>query len=144
MLRCFTQVLFKMLGKLKSRMKPKNIGDFLHRPGRVCEKFLSFLQSDLAVILLWAQADAFREGLAQVRVADAEFRRDRRQAEALLAAQSDQRMRALDQLIDAPVKARSALEKPDHRQEMNSHRREEVLICQRTARSKRVATFEAP
>jgi hypothetical protein len=144
MLRRLPHVLFKMLGKLKSRMKPKNIGDFLHRTGRVCQKFLSFLQPDLAVILLWAQADAFRKSLAQVRVADAEFRSDRRQTETLLTAKSDQGMRTLDQLIDATIEARSALQKSDHRQQMNSHRRKEVLVCQRTARGKRVATLEAP
>jgi hypothetical protein len=44
-----SHVLLKVLGKLKSGMKPKNVRDFLHRMGRICQKFLSFLQADLAV-----------------------------------------------------------------------------------------------
>ena len=144
MLRCLSHVLLKMLGKLKSRVKPEDVGDFLHRTRCVREEFLSFLQTDTAVILLWAEADAFGEGLAKVRIADAEFRSDRRQTEALLTTKSDQRMRTLDQLIDAAIEARAALKKPNHREQMNPHRRKEVLICERTARGKCVATLKAP
>lgn len=144
MLRCLAHVLLKVLGKLKSRMKPKNVRDLLHRTRRVCQEFLSFLQPDLAVILLWAEANALRKSLAQVRVTDAEFRSDRRETEALLTTKSDQRMRTLDQLIDAAIEARAALKKPNHREQMNPHRRKEVLICERTARGKCVATLKAP
>ena len=98
----------------------------------------------MTIVLLWTEADAFGESLAEVRVADAEFGRDRRQTETLLTSKSDQRMRALDQLIDAAIEARAALKKPDHRQQMNSHRREEVLIRQRAAGGKCVASLEAP
>ena len=144
MLRCLAHVLLKVLGKLKSRMKPKNVRDLLHRTRRVCQEFLSFLQPDLAVILLWAEANALRKSLAQVRVTDAEFRSDRRETEALLTTKSDQRMRTLDQLIDATIEARAALKKADHRQQMNSHGRKKVLICQRAAGGKCVTSFEAP
>ena len=144
MLRCLSHVLLKMLGKLKSGMKSKNVGDLLHRTRRVCQEFLSFLQTDSAVILFRAEADAFGEGLAKVRVADAEFRSDRRQTETLLTTKGDQRMRTLDQLIDATIEARAALKKTDHRQQMNSHGRKKVLICQRAAGGKCVAPFEAP
>ena len=94
--------------------------------------------------MLWTEADAFGESLAEVRVADAEFGRDRRQTETLLTTKSNQRMRTLDQLIDAAIEAGAALKKPDHRQQMNSHRREEVLIRQRSAGGKCVASLEAP
>ena len=143
-LRCLSHVLLKMLGKLKSGMKSKNVSDLLHRTRRVGEEFLSFLQTDSAVVLLWAEADAFGEGLPEVRVADAEFRSDHRQTETLLTAKGDQRMRTLDQLIDATIEARAALKKADHRQQMNSHGRKEVLICQRAAGGKCVTSFEAP
>ena len=36
MLRRLAHVLLKVLGKLKSRMKPKNVRDLLHRTRRVC------------------------------------------------------------------------------------------------------------
>ena len=143
-LRCLSHVLLKMLGKLKSGMKSKNVGDLLHRTRRVRQEFLSFLQTDSAVILLRAEADAFGEGLAKVRVADAEFCSDRRQTETLLTTKGDQRMRTLDQLIDATIEAGAALKKADHRQQMNSHGRKKVLICQRAARGKCVTPFEAP
>ena len=132
-LRCLSHVLLKMLGKLKSRVKPEDVGDFLHRTRCVREEFLSFLQTDTAIILLGAEADTFGEGLAKMRVADAESRSDRRQTETLLTAKGDQRMRTLDQLIDATIEARAALKKADHRQQMNSHGRKKVLICQRAA-----------
>ena len=125
------------------RNETKNIGDFLHRTRRICQ-IPELLQTDLTIVLLRAEADAFGEGLAQVRVADAELRSDRRQTEALLTTKSDQRMRTLNQLIDATIEARAALKKADYGQQMNTHGREKVLIRQRSAGGKGVTSLEAP
>ena len=121
MLRCLSHVLLKVFGKLEGRMKPKNVGDLLHRPRRVCQELLSFLQTHSAVILLGAEPDAFCKSLSQVRVADTKFRSYRRQTEVFLTTKRDQRMSTLDQLINAAIEARAALKKADYREQMNSH-----------------------
>lgn len=102
------------------------------------------MQTDLAVILLRAEADAFGEGLAKVRVANPELRSDRRQTEALLTTKSNQRMRTLNQLIDATIEAGAALKKANDGQQMNAHGREKVLIRQCAAGGKCVTSLEAP
>jgi hypothetical protein len=114
-------MLFELFGELKRRMETQDISDLLYGARRASQEFLSLLQAYLAMVLFWAEANSFGERLPQMRIAYAELGGDGRQTETFLAAQRNECMRALDQLIDPPVESWTALQMTDHGEQVRAH-----------------------
>jgi hypothetical protein len=129
---------------MKGGFKAQDFGDFLDGFGGVQQQILGFLETDIEMVLAGTDADAGSETVPQVRVANPQFGGEGAEVQRLLASEGNERMGALDKLIDNLCSpAFRFTQVPQHGEHVQSEGGKEVLVGQRAVLCQEVAVFEA-